>query len=56
MIISLGQLVDFMPTPFPQNKPAPFAERTIPGLFAGYECFPGGRWSGDYLVYEYAPF
>ena len=52
----MGQLVDFMLTPFPQNTTAPFAPKMVPGLIGGYAVHPGGRWSGDYLVYEYAPF
>ena len=28
----------------------------IPGLFIGYEMQPVGIWSGDNLVYQYAPF
>ena len=54
MIFALGQLVDFMTTPFPCNAPAPFAERMIPGLFIGYHTQPGGKFNGDYYVVEYS--
>ena len=54
--MSMGQLVDFMPTPFPQNTPAPFESRTKPGLMCGYAVQPGGKWAGDYFAVEYAPF
>ena len=56
VLFFMGELVDFMKTPFPQNTPAPFEARTIPGLFAGYYALPGGKWSGDYYAVEYAPF
>ena len=54
MMFALGQLVDFMTTPFPCNTPAPFAERMIPGLFVGYHTQPGGKFNGDYYVIEYS--
>ena len=53
-MFALGQLVDFMTTPFPCNTPAPFAERMIPGLFVGYHTQPGGKFNGDYYVIEYS--
>ena len=31
-------------------KDAPFAEKTSSGLFIGYYLYPGGKWTGDYLV------
>ena len=44
-----------MPVPFPQNTPAPFAERAVPGLMIDYEVHPGGLWAGDYWIVEYEP-
>ena len=55
-LIPHGALVDFMPVPFPQNTPAPFAERAIPGLMVDHEVHPGGVWAGDYWIVEYEPF
>ena len=54
-LIPHGALVDFMPVPFPQNTPAPFAARAIPGLMVDLEVHPGGVWSGDYWIVEYEP-
>jgi len=44
-----------MPVPFPQNTPAPFAARAIPGLMVDHEVHPGGVWAGDYWIVEYEP-
>ena len=54
-LIPFGAMVEFMKTPFPQNKPAPFSEKATVGLMVGYEVHPGGRWAGDYHVVEYEP-
>ena len=55
-MIPFGAMVDFWKTAFPKNAPAPFEARKVPGLFLGWFVLPGGVWSGDYLVVEYAPF
>jgi hypothetical protein len=55
--IPFGTLVDFMPTPQPDNHDiGPFESKTIPGIFLGYHEQPGGKWSGDYWVAEFEPF
>jgi hypothetical protein len=49
-------MIDFMKTAFPKNTPAPLAPKKVTGLFLGWFVQPGGIWSGDYIVVEYAPF
>ena len=51
-----GVLVDYMPTPNPNQDPAPFDRRTRTGVFVGYHLQPGGRFSGDYYCADFKPF
>ena len=44
--IPFGVLVDYMPTPNPNKEPAPFDNKTRPGIFVGLHFQPGGKWSG----------
>ena len=30
----------------------PLGDKTREGIFVGYHCHPGGKWSGDYLVID----
>ena len=46
--------MDFLPTPRPGDKQGAFDDKTRVGLFVGFHMQPGGRWSGDYLVVEFA--
>ena len=52
--IPFGALVDFMPQP--DMKLEAMGAKTTPGVFVGCHVGPGGRWSGDCLVADYAPF
>ena len=54
--IPFGVLVDYMPTPNPNNVPAPFDCKTRPGIFVGLHFQPGGLWSGDFIVADFAAF
>ena len=55
-VFPYGALVDYMPTPNPNQDPAPFDRRTRTGLFVGYHLQPGGLFSGDYYVADFEGF
>ena len=49
-------LVDFMPTPKGEDTPHSMGSKVRDGLFLGYHCHAGGKWSGDYYVAEFEHF
>lgn len=54
MQIPFGAVVEFMPTANPNKDPAAFQGKTKPGLFLGYHIQPGGLWSSDFIVVDFA--
>ena len=42
--------------PQPDVRVESMGAKTLQGVFIGYHIHPGGVWSGDYLVAEFAPF
>ena len=53
MVIPYGALVQYKPNnPDVADSLHKFAPRTRPGIFAGYHLHHGGKWSGDYLIYD----
>ena len=52
--VPFGAYVDFMPQP--ETRVESMGAKTIPGVFIGYHVHPGGLWSGDYLIADFAPF
>ena len=53
-LIPFGALVNYLPTPRPTDKKRAFESKTNRGLLVGYFTQPGGKWSGDYLVVDFA--
>ena len=50
--LPFGCLVDFMPSDARKEPAHKFSNPAEPGVLVGYHQHPGGRWSGDYLVYR----
>ena len=49
LLIPLGALVHFKPSPAKPRGIEKFAPRAQPGIFLGYHLNPGGEWKGDYI-------
>ena len=49
-------LVEFIPTPSTDEPLHSMGPKVFDGLFLGYHCHAGGKWSGDYYVADFEAF